>query len=311
MGSFIQDLAFFTPRFPRPGETVLGDFRAGPGGKGFNQAVAATRAGAPTLFVGAVGRDGFGAAAKAFVRQAGIRAQLVEKPKCVTGAAGIIIGADGQNQIVVSPGANFALHPADVPAALFRGSRVVVCQGESDLRLVAHVLRAARRAGAATVLNPAPMRPGLDGPLLRHVDILVPNETEFGALLARKAPGAARRLGTGDLARRTPEQLHAACRSLGVPVVIVTLGRRGCLLSEPERWSWIRAHEVEPVDTTGAGDAFVGGLAAGLVRFRSNLAEAANFANAVAALSIMRPGTAESMPTSREIARFLRRRDHG
>ncbi len=310
VGSFIQDLAFFTREFPRPGETVVGDFRAGPGGKGFNQAVAASRAGAITLFIGALGLDAFGVGAHKFARTAGLQVHFVDKKKEATGAAVISIDAHGQNQIIVSLGANLALHKRDVPIAPLRKASVVVCQGESDFRTVAHVLKTARAAGAVTVLNPAPMRADFDLALLKHTEVLIPNETEFTALANQLPRSGVRTLTPEALPRMPADRLHTLCRAFGVPVVIVTLGAQGCFVSEPDAYVRIHAHEVEAVDATGAGDAFVGGFAAGLVRFKRNVCEAAHFANAVAALAVTQPGTATAMPTAREITRFLKKRDH-
>jgi ribokinase len=316
----MQDLAFYARAFPRPGETVMGDFRAGPGGKGFNQAVAAMRAGAATLFIGAIGRDAFGHSAKRFATAVGLRTLFIEKHKHATGAAVITIDRDGQNQIVISPGANLALHKQDVPLGPLASAHVVVCQGESDYAMVAHVLRHARKNGAITVLNPAPMRADFDPAVLRHVEVLVPNESEFIALV-RSHAGCASLLRTaafrelGEFNESTlhslkADTLHRLCRCLQVPIVILTLGARGCFVSQPDAYLRMNAHPVEVVDSTGAGDAFVGGFAAGLVKFKKNVVEAAHFANAVAALAVMQPGTADAMPNTREIARFLRERAH-
>lgn len=321
VGSFNQDLAFYTKSFPRPGETVVGDFRPGPGGKGFNQAVAASRAGASTLFIGAIGRDAFGQQARKFAAASGLHTHFVEKPKHATGAAVITVNGAGQNHIVISPGANLDLRPRDIPPGMLQPAQVVVCQGESAYATVGAVLRSARKNGAITVFNPAPMRPDFDPRLLRHTEVLIPNETEFVTLVKKFSPCAA-------LLRTTPfktpggfteaalpslpaEALHRLCRCLRVPVVIVTLGARGCFVSQPDVYLRIRAHDIEVVDTAGAGDAFVGGFAAGLVKFKHNIFEAAHYASAVAALSVMQPGTAPSMPIAREIARFLKKRDHG
>lgn len=320
IGSFNQDLAFDVKEFPRPGDEVVGDFRTSPGGKGFNQAVAATRTGIPTLFCGAVGPDAFGNSAHKFARAAGIHAHFVEKPKHTTGVAIITVNAAGENHLIVSPGANFGLRPRDIPPAMIASAQVVVCQGESDYGTVMHVLRAARRHDAITVFNPAPMRAGFDVALLRHTDVLIPNETEFLALLKLR-PKCAALLRTApfntegefteaSLPTLKADALHQLCRSLEVPVVIVTLGARGCFVSQPDVFMRINAHEVEVVDSTGAGDAFVGGFAAGLVKFKHNAFEAAHYASAVAALSVMQPGAAPAMPIAREIARFLKKRDH-
>lgn len=320
VGSFVQDLAFYTKNFPRPGETVVGDFRPGPGGKGFNQAVAAARAGIPTLFIGAVGPDAAGAGARQFARTAGLHVHLVEKPKHATGAAVVTVNGAGQNHIIISLGANLGLKPRDIPVPLLAPAQVVVCQGESDYATVGYVLRTARRNGAITVFNPAPMRPEFDPAVLRHTEVLIPNESEFTALV-KQCPSCAALLRTapynsgGEFTEATllalsADALHRLCRCLQVPVVIVTLGARGCFVSQPDVYLRIRAHDVEVVDTAGAGDGFVGGFAAGLVKFKHNIFEAAHYASAVAALSVMQPGTAPSMPIAREIARFLKKRDH-
>jgi ribokinase len=295
VGSFVKDLSFRCGRFPRAGETVIGTFSPGPGGKGSNQAVAAARAGARTRFVGAIGSDPFGVEAAQFLRSEGIDARLAEKRGRATGAAAILVDRASQNEIIVAIGASAAITPRDVPAGLIRGARVVICQGEANARINLHAFRLARRFGATTILNPAPMGPGFDRRILALTDILIPNESEFAAL-TRHTPV------------RGPKAVHTLGRALGVPTIIVTMGRGGCLLSTDEGWTAIAGHRVRAVDTTGAGDAFVGGFAAGLVRFGGDLLEAARFGNAAAALSVTRPGTAPSMPYRSEIDRFLRGR---
>lgn len=307
VGSFVQDLCFRCPAFPRPGETLTGRFADGPGGKGSNQAVAAARAGAPTLFVGAIGDDTFGRGAQAFYAAEGIAAHWAVKSRHATGTAGILVDAAGQNQIIVSLDANHHLTAADLPAPALAAARIVIGQLESNLAATAKALKLGRAAGAITVLNPAPMRPDFDPALLRHVDILIPNESEFVALINRLAPPAGRALTTTALLKRSPAQLHALCGRLGVPVVIVTLGDRGVLISRQDGYLEVPAFAVEAVDTTGAGDAFVGGFAAGLLRHEGDLAAAARHGCAVAALSVTRPGTAPSMPTAAAVTRFLRR----
>lgn len=311
VGSYVQDLAFFVENFPGPGETVVADLRPGHGGKGFNQAVAVTRTGVPALFIGAIGQDAAGADARDFVRRSGIRAEFIVKKKEPTGTAGIAVNAAGQNTILVALGANNALHVRDVPVRPLMQADVVVCQAESEMKTTAHALKLARRHGAMTVFNPAPMHPGIDPGILRHVEVLIPNEAEFVTLVNRTPRSGQKNFTVEALHRLAPDRLHALCRSFGVPIMIVTLGARGCFVSQPDVYAHVNAHVVDAVDTTGAGDAFVGGFAAGLVKFNKNIIEAAHFANAVAALAVTRHGTASAMPTAREIARFLRRRDHG
>ncbi len=326
VGSYVQDLTWRCAALPAAGETVVGQFITGPGGKGSNQAVAAARAGASTLFVGAVGRDAFASVARSFYRAEKIAARFVPKSAEATGTAAILVDHAGQNQIIVALGANAALAPRDVPAALLRGARVVVCQHETHLAVNAHVFRLARRANATTILNPAPMRSDFDSRILALTDVLVPNESEFatlvnqlkvtGAGLSRDSSGrkALPTIGghrpplqPGTLTALAPETLHALCRALGVPTVIVTLGARGCFVSQREGFIAIAGHRVTAVDTTGAGDAFAGGLAAGLVKFSGDVLAAAHLANAIAALSVTKFGTAPSMPRQNEIARFISR----
>lgn len=309
VGSFVQDLTWQCAEFPRVGETVIGTFVTGPGGKGSNQAVAAGRAGAATLFIGAVGRDVFADAAKKFYQAEGIGARWIVKPKQATGTAAILVNTAGQNEIVVALGASAELHPRDVDAALFRGAQIVVCQHEANLPINAHVFRLARKAGATTVLNPAPMRPDFDPAVLPLVDVLIPNETEFVALMNRLPSASRKDFSTEPLHALPPAELHRLCRFFGVATVIVTLGERGCFVSQAHGHTSIPAHTgIKVVDTTGAGDAFVGGFAAGFVNYRGDVIAAARHGNTVAALSVTKFGTAPSMPTKREIARFLKGR---
>lgn len=307
VGSYVQDLTWRCAEFPSAGQTTLGVFATGPGGKGSNQAVAAARAGAATLFVGAVGKDAFADVAEAFYRENNIAARFVRKPRHATGTAAILVNTEGQNEIVVALGANAALARADLPAELFAGAKIVVTQLETNLAAVAHTLRSARRAGAVAVLNPAPMRADFDPALLKLADVLIPNETEFVALV-NQVGGEAGAYTEKRLATEPAARTHARARALGVPVVIVTLGVRGCLLSQENGYVEIPAHRVKAVDTTGAGDAFVGGFAAGWVEHGGDVAAAARLGQAVAALAVTKPGTAPAMPWRREVLRFLKDR---
>lgn len=308
VGSVMQDLTFGLAEFPREGQTVIVTQKPpGLGGKGSNQAIACGRAGAATFFVGATGRDAFAERVEQFYRRNGIGCRLARKRRQSTGTAVIMLDRAGQNQILIDPGANACLAPADVPRRLLRQARVVVTQLESNLATTAWVLRAARRAGATTVLNPAPMRGDFTPAMLRWVDILVPNESEFVALV-HALPGVRVRLTERKLRALSGKTLQALCRKFGVPTVIVTLGRRGCFISRPDSHQFVPAYRrIRVVDTTGAGDAFCGGLAAGLVRHDGDILLAARLGTAVAALSITRPGAALSMPSPAELRRFLRR----
>ncbi len=305
VGSFVQDLTFCCDAFPAPGETILGRFVTGPGGKGSNQAVATARAGVATRFIGAVGDDAFAAGAKKFHRAERIDTHLIAKPPHATATAGILVDTAGRNQIVVALGASARLRARDVPAALLRGAKVVVCQHETNLAINAHVFRTARRLGATTVLNPAPMRADFDPAILRYVDVLIPNESEFVSLA--RSLRLSTNLDEASLPKLSSADLQSLCRRLPVPIVIVTLGARGCFVSLPDRGEHLPAHAVKAVDTTGAGDGFVGGFAAGLVKFSGDPLAAGRYATAAAALSVTKFGTATSMPHAREIERFLKK----
>lgn len=308
VGSIMQDLTFSCRDFPAPGQTVVGRLGSGQGGKGSNQAIACGKMGVRTTFVGAMGDDAFADQVEAGYRALRIGCHLVRKPKCATGTAVILINAQGQNEIVIEPGANAALAPRDVPAALLARAQVVIVQLESNLRTTADVLRRAQRAGAVTVLNPAPMREDFDAALLRHVDILIPNESEFAALVRTLPAIGERTFDETALQTMDDDALHALCRRIGVPTVIVTLGSRGAFLSQPHGGQRIPAHTGLKVrDTTGAGDAFCGGFAAGLVRCRGDMVEAVRLGTAVAALSITKPGAAQAMPSRAEVVRFIGR----
>src|SRR4051812_32615514 len=172
VGSIMQDLTFACGAFPSPGQTVMARLAIGQGGKGSNQAIACGRAGVPTVFVGAMGRDAFTQRVRSFYRKENIGCRIAVKPDTATGTAVILINQAGENEIVIEPGANARLAPEDVPRSLFRGAKVVLTQFEANLATTAHVLRTARRANVTTILNPAPMRADFEAALLDDVDIL-------------------------------------------------------------------------------------------------------------------------------------------
>jgi ribokinase len=296
VGSSNIDLTFSAARLPRPGETLPGHgFQLGFGGKGANQAVMAARLGAQAIMVSRVGRDVFGEQTLAHYRAEGIDTTYVrtdaERP---TGVASIVVDDEARNCILVVAGANGALSPDDVRAAAeaIRSADVLLCQLEVPVETTAEALRLARAAGVRTALNPAPALP-LPDELLALVDLCVPNETEVEALTGRPA---------GTL----PEAEAAALALLrrGPGTVIVTLGQRGALVVEAQAATHVPGAEVEAVDTTGAGDAFIGALAVALAEGAA-LIEAVRRANALAALSVTRPGTQTSFPRREEAQAFL------
>lgn len=298
LGVFVADLAFRAARQPRMGETILGSaFAIGPGGKGSNQAVAAARAGASVTFVSRIGEDAFGRMARDMYAAEGI-ALRAAPTATATGAAYIFLEeGTGQNAIIIYPGAAGEIGEADVAAAAeaIRGSRVFMTQLEQPVPAALAALRLAREAGATTILNPAPAAP-LPPAIWPLCDLALPNESEAAALAGLPVTGPAE-------ARAAAARL----RDLGAGAVLVTLGANGAFLSAPGSERHLPALAAGPVvETTGAGDAFAGGLAAALA-LGASLAEAARFATATAAISVTRPGTAPSMPRRAETLALLAR----
>jgi len=306
VGSYVQDLTFFTGQFPASGETVIGTFKTGPGGKGSNQAIAARRAGGDVRFVGAVGSDAFATVAREFHEAEGVDARWIHEPSMTSGAAAIIVNASGQNEIVVSLGASLAMTEDRVASILPESMDIVVTQLETHLEASITAMRLGRERGAITVLNPAPMREDFPVEILKWVDIIIPNETEFVSLLKNLHPEVYADLSDEVLSELTRDELHEMCRCLKVPTVILTLGERGAFLSSQDRAAaFLPLSDIYVVDTTGAGDAFVGGFAAGWIKYGSDLDRAIRFGIVVAGLSVTKQGTAPAMPRIREIETYL------
>ncbi len=292
VGSINMDLMLRCPHLPQPGETVPGsDFRTMPGGKGANQALAAARMGARVALLGCVGDDAFGPQALLHLRAAGVDLAGVHTvPGCATGVAMVQVDDTGQNCIVVAPGANACLAPAQLDAAqaALAGAAVLVCQLEVPLATVQHAVALARAAGVAVWLNPAPAQP-LPAALLRQVDVLVVNAGEAAVLAGRPVAGHAD-------AVQAALQLRAA----GCGTVVVTLGADGVVWADAEGVQQRAAQRVVAVDTTGAGDTFIGAMAASWVQTRA-LAPAIELAQRAAALAVQRHGAQAAMPTAAEL----------
>lgn len=297
LGVFVADTAYRAQRQPRMGETILGtSFTLGPGGKGSNQAVAAGRLGADVTFLTRLGVDAFAAMARQTWKDAGVKSAVIDTPHSYTGAAYIFVEeASGNNAIIVSPGAATLISPADIElhAGLIRSAGVFVTQLEQPIDSALRALEIAREAGVTTILNPAPAA-SLPGHIYPLCDYVTPNETEAEELTGIKVASI-------DDARRAADSLLGK----GVGAVIVTLGEKGALLHTGNRSEHVPAISAgSVVETTGAGDAFNGGLAAALAKGVEPL-EAVRFACAVAGISVTRPGTAPSMPTLQEVEALL------
>ena len=306
IGGYNHDVCWSVDKFPSPGQTVVGEFTSGPGGKGSNQAIAAARAGAKTAFVGAVGDDHFGRGLGEFYQAEGIEARLTYSRNQPTGCAGIWINSEGRNDIIAAPGANQTLTAADLPTELIANARVVVCQYETCLEVNRRAFQLAREAGAVTILNPSPLSEDFESDRLEAIDVLIVNESEFVTLVNRRRLFSSGTLTEALLTELSMETLQPICRGLEVAAVIVTVGARGCYLSTGDHIQPVEAIKFDRViDTTGAGDAFLGGFAAGCVRFNGDYHRATQFGQIVAGLSVTRLGAARSMPRLSEIEHYL------
>lgn len=297
VGSYVVDLMSRTPHMPKPGETVLGGpFRMGPGGKGGNQAVAAARQGSQVYMVTKVGDDQFGKdALQNFINENIETRYVFVDQKEATGAALIAVDNNSENMIVVALGACGKLTADDVAKAeeTIRDSSVVLVQLETSIEAVTTTLALAAKHHVPVILNPAPYQE-FPQELLKNVTYITPNETEASLLT-----------GIEVIDEETANQAAKMLFDRGVPQIVITLGKKGCYYySGGDSGMLYPGFPVAAVDTTGAGDAFNGGFAHALAK-KSSMEEAIRYANAVAALSVTKAGTAPAMPTKEEVARFL------
>ncbi len=299
LGSINTDLVVKVPELPRPGTTVIGGtFYQSQGGKGANQAVAAARVGRSVVtLIAAVGDDGFGRESLSHLGREKIDLQyVVTKPQTPSGVALIMVDQHAENMIAVASGANALLSASDVasvPEAVFRSAKVFLTCLEIPLETVIAGLKRAKAAGLITILNPAPALDRLPADVLSHVDIITPNESEVATLAGVEVSDV-------TSAQRAAQVL----RQQGVRTVVVTLGSQGCLVVDADRAAAYSAFSVNAVDTTGAGDAFNGALAAALAE-NQPWDQAIRWAMCAAAISVTRPGAQTSLPTRDEVEQML------
>jgi ribokinase len=293
-GSINMDVVARTNRHPVRGETVLGQsLNFFPGGKGANQAVAAARQGAQTVMLGKVGKDGFADELLAFLSSQEINTQYISSSSgSPTGTAIIVISAEGDNTIVVVPGANGELLPSDTSEVEIQKGDVLLSQLEIPQLIISDFFRRGRSVGATTVLNPAPAIVCKDD-LFKQADIVVVNETELGFYVGKDVSLETTESAIIELAiklRRFPEQ-----------VIVVTLGARGIIAVLNEMRIVVAGRKVDVIDTTGAGDCFLGSMAAALSK-GATPDKAIKIGNIAASLCVTRMGAGVSMPTTVEVS---------
>lgn len=315
IGSYVHDHVWLTDRFPAVGETRRArGFHTGPGGKGFNQAVACVRQGVDCVFMAAIGNDALGAVAQGFATSEGLACRWSLRDDQPTAACGIIVNAEGANQIVVNLAANEQLQPDFLHAQqdAFANASILLLQLEVNLEAVRGALQLAAQHAVPCVLNPAPMHADVDAAMIAACELITPNETEFSQLLEQVC---GEHIAADSIVDLPASQLHALCRQLAPQTtVVITLGAAGCFVSHVQdeqrgdsEVCYLMAAEVATtIDTTGAGDAFNGALVAAMLRMHAAPFKAMlRHANRVAALSTETVGAAPAMPTLAAVqARF-------
>lgn len=296
IGSLNMDLVVKAERAPRAGETVRGnEFLTIPGGKGANQAAAIARLGGQVTMVGRVGQDAFGERLKKNLDDLGVDTGHIRNDSQVaTGVALIIVENTGENRILIVPGANGRVDGSDVQVAVsaLRGANLLVLQLEIPMNTVSQCVEMAAQMGIPVLLNPAPAAP-LKDELLAKISYLVLNESEAEGLS-----------GIAVTNQESAEKAGHALIERGVKNVVVTLGSQGALLVTPQEVKYLPAFEVRAVDTTAAGDAFIGGFAVSCIQSLP-LGECVRFGNAAGALAATKFGAQTSLPYRREVDRFL------
>jgi ribokinase len=315
VGSYNRDHVWCVDRFPQTGETRLGHaFSTGPGGKGFNQAVACHRQGVDTLFIGAIGDDALGTRAQNDARDESLPCHWQVFDDRPSASTAVWVDDAGRNCIVVNPGANAYLDATFVRAHrdAFSNAKLLLTQLETDLDAVEAAMELARENGLTRALNPAPVHPQLTLTLLRAADLITPNETEFAQLCGRFLDLD---VDASALVPMSDATLHALARRLSPnATVVITMGANGCFVSHDEQHRRgdaassyrLPTEHANVADTTGAGDCFCGALAGAMLRLDGNSFEdAVRHANRAAALSTERAGAAAAMPRYDEVvARF-------
>ncbi|MFR3072628.1 MAG: ribokinase [Paeniclostridium sp.] len=294
IGSINMDLVVNVDEMPKKGQTLIGsNFKEVPGGKGANQAVAASRLGANVCMVGKVGSDGFGQNLLNQLKNNNVDTKYIQIEEGASGVALITVDKNAENAIVVSPGANFKLAQKDIDNCIdaIKESNVVVIQLETPMDTIKYALEKSKELGKFTILNPAPaVKLGDD--IIKNVDLLTPNETELEIL-------------SGVSINNEDDILKAAQVMLekGVKKLIVTLGSKGSLYIDKENKIFKKSYKVDAIDTTAAGDSYTGAIAVSLSQGK-NVEDAIDFASRVGALCVTKEGAQTSLPTIEEVLNY-------
>ena len=292
IGSLNADLVVRSPRFPQPGETISGsDLLTIPGGKGANQAVAAARQNVNVALVGRVGKDNFAPFLIENLNSNHVNALHVAQDNVATGTAIIVVDENGQNSIVLSPGANGKVDSHDVDSA--PDAKILLLQFEIPMDSVLYAAKRYKAKGTTVILNPAPAR-HIPDELLAAVDILVPNESELSLLTNMHVTDV-----------KSAELAAKEILKHGVKTVIVTLGSKGALVVTSSQVTQVDTYKVNVVDTTAAGDAFIGGFASAILSKKS-LEESVRYGCACGALATTKLGAQPSLPTKEEVEKFIK-----
>lgn len=297
LGSLNVDTILQIPRLPQPGETLaMSDKRNAGGGKGANQAISAARSGAKTSFIGKIGDDENGRMMLSFLKDAGINTDQVTISGKGTGQAFILLQDSGENSIIIFGGANQEIKEKDIENAreTIQKSDFIVTQFETPSDQAKNAFKIAKAADVVTVLNPAPAHKNIDSELLKNVDLITPNETEAEILTEIKV-----------VDELTAHEAATRLQELGAKNVIITLGGHGAYYKTPTNEKLVKAFKVNAVDTTAAGDTFLGALVSRLNKDFSNLEESIIYASKASSLAVQKVGAIPSIPTEKQVLAAL------
>lgn len=294
IGSLNMDLVVTVDEMPKKGETLIGkNLKEIPGGKGANQAFTMGRLGGDVTMIGKIGDDSFGDVLINNLKNNNVNTQYIQKEKGSSGVALITVDSSGENSIIVAPGANYKLMPEDIDKCIdaIKESDIVVFQLETPLETIKYALEKSKEMNKYTIVNPAPAKE-LHRDIIKNIDLLIPNETELELLSKVKIENE------DDIRKAALVMIDK-----GIKKLIVTLGSKGSMYIDKDKEIFINSYKVDAVDTTAAGDSYVGSLAISMDEDK-DISESMEFASKVAALCVMKEGAQTSIPTLDEVKKM-------